>query len=350
MNYLVTLLYLIFVVVLLWNTEATAAVTYESRCTAHALWKYATRACSGLQQHELDKIVNDVSLVTEKGNENYQHRGEAIIVAGEAWDESALKHLKQLFCNETTRMGGTTSTMRARLFSRASKMVAINEVIPTVWVAYSAGRPHHRQKVEIILRKLSFKRNQIDWVNFGEKEDAFTHRDWIAQHVFSDGLDNTSTEALTATYLSTFSAFRFLQNLANSTLQYGLYLEDDARPVFQFKEKFHALFRALESERHDWDIVFLGTCLNLHNTATSDSTRETYGMRHAKRNKGTRCFNAVMMKRHVARAVLRHGAWSKTYLPIDHLFNKIIEEQGLHSVWAQPPLFFEESKAVAVVC
>lgn len=293
-------------------------------------------------------MINDVSLATGKGNEIYRRRGEAIIVAGEAWDESALNHLKQLFCNETSRVSG--GIMSAPPLSRASKTVTINEIVEKIWVTYSPSRPHHREKMENILRKLSFNRNQVDWVNFGEKEDAFAHRDWIAQYVFSNGLENTSTQALSGNHLSTFTAFRFLHFLSKSTLQFGLYLEDDARPVFQFEEKFDALFRELETKANDWDLVFLGTCLNLHNTLSSDPTRESRDLLYAERYNATRCFNAVMMKQHVASTVLQHGAWSKTYLPIDHLFNKIIDEQGLRSIWAQPPLFYEESKAVAVVC
>lgn len=335
------------VAVVLWNIKVTAAVTYGSACTANALWKVATRTCNGLLREELSQVINYVSLVTEKENENYEKRGEAMIVAGEAWDEFALNHMKQLFCNETNRVRGTR---RARFFSRESDMFAINKVVPRVWVTYAPSRPHHREKAESILKRLGFKNNQVKFVCFGEKDDAFTHREWIAQYVFSDGLKNTLAQAVNGNYLSTFTAFRFLHDLSKSKLQYGLYLEDDARPVFQFKEKFDALYRDLESTKPDWDIVFLGTCLNLHNTASLDPRRESRDLLYAERNNGTRCFNAVMMKRHVARTVLGHGAWSETYLPIDHLFNKIIDQRSYRSIWAQPPLFYEESKAVAVLC
>jgi len=87
---------------------------------------------------------------------------------------------------------------------------------------------------------------------------------------------------------------RFLANISNGVSVISKRYH--TRPVFQFKEKFDALFGDLESTKPDWDIVFLGTCLNLHGTASLDPRRESRDLLYAERNNGTRCFNAVMMK------------------------------------------------------
>ena len=59
---------------------------------------------------------------------------------------------------------------------------------------------------------------------------------------------------------------------------------------------FRAAVTFMRTTKPDWDIVFLGTCLNLHGTASLDPRRESRDLLYAERNNGTRCFNAVMMK------------------------------------------------------
>ena len=145
--------------------------------------------------------------------------------------------------------------------------------------------------------------------------------------------------------LSTLTAFRFLEQLASSTAPYGLYLEDDARPVIQFWDKFAVFMQHMEARDPDWEMAYLGTCLGIHGQLTMPHDDPYH---HAMPQPNTRCFNAVLVRASAAKRILDRGSITWEYVPIDHLLNQVIVQLQLKNYWAQPPLFYEESKAAAI--
>lgn len=310
-----------------------------------------------------------------------RYRSEAFAIGYEAWDwmtideihdsygcanfpfprrcEGAFQHYELKPFTEDLDMIGSEP---ARLQDGARPLMAktnISDILPpAIYATFSKKKIQRKSFQEAIYHDyLGIPRSLVKWTNFGEVEDAMRAKEWIASRVFHAAKD-LEPSAIGGSLLSTLTAFRFLEELAAGEAEYALYLEDDARPVFRFWDKYRTVMSEVNTLYPEWDMVMLGTCLGIHYQLGSrlaprpkeGSSLSVYQKeKHAPSVRTGRCFNALLLTKSAAQAILSTGVVSDTYLPIDHSMDVFIKQLGLRVLWAQPPLFFEASKVVKTV-
>jgi len=215
---------------------------------------------------------------------------------------------------------------------------------PRIVIPFNPNLPdENKRRNAAMLDYIGYSGDNVEYITLGEKEGVFGRVDWIENHIFSNASSFISDKYeghLQATYLP----YEFFRQLSEKNINEAVYLENDARPVVGFRQKFDSFLTQLRTYRPDYDIAVLGTIFGEHHTHYRKGS-----VKMISKNMGviqlTRAFNAVMFSRKCAQKVLDAGALKPNFLPIDWLFNFLMVELNLDVVWAMQPLFYEESKA-----
>ena len=195
-----------------------------------------------------------------------------------------------------------------------------------------------------ILHHMGFKHHKdFELFNLGEKEILVAEKEEIAKHFFSNAykIIPDNPKDIKSHDLATYGVFEFILWLYHNGkhIEHALYLESDAIPVYNFKKKYKLLLQQLYNYGSDYDIVVLGTCLNIHiRLIQYKNINISQNLAH---HPTTRCFNSVLFHRRAIEKIILAGAIVQNYEDIDHLFNRIIKKLNLKVYNAIQPLFYE---------
>ena len=119
--------------------------------------------------------------------------------------------------------------------------------------------------------------------------------------------------------------YHILNELSVSDNSYSLVLEDDVIFCDDFLINLGKSFNQLPK---DWDLVWIGTCCNLH----SDYIHGKY----IYRENSSRCTHAYLISRKCANKILNN--LTKITEAIDHSYNFFIKTLNLNNYWIEPSL------------
>lgn len=122
------------------------------------------------------------------------------------------------------------------------------------------------------------------------------------------------------------------EDMLQKGVEVGLILEDDACFVDGFKEKYNELLDTLSADNVKWDFVFPGTCCGL----TKPPQGNGYTLADT-----SRCGHGYAITLKTAEILV--GCLSKNNYPVDWYFNKIIKQENLTTVWAEPALIYQSA-------
>jgi len=120
--------------------------------------------------------------------------------------------------------------------------------------------------------------------------------------------------------------YDIISQLSSNNIKYALVLEDDVILCDNF---LHHLENCFEELPKDWDLVWVGTCCNLHEPKIGDKL--VY-----KTNRGSRCTHAYLISKSCANKIMNN--LDRITEAIDHSFNFFIKELKLNNYWIEPPL------------
>lgn len=110
-----------------------------------------------------------------------------------------------------------------------------------------------------------------------------------------------------------------------------LFLEDDVR----FTPNFDVLFNEyLKDLPCDWDIVWLGSCCNLH--------APTPNGEHVVQVPRSRCCHGYLMRSQSIKLAIENIKTNNW--PVDCYFNKLIPDFDLKSYWVEPDLIVQDAE------
>lgn len=214
-----------------------------------------------------------------------------------------------------------------------------------------ARNPRNGALEERARQRLAFRRAtgqaRVEWLSFGEHADVAPRFDWIRRHVFNGSYTALLEQTQNGTRwynhgygaLACLTSLQALHRFANASERFALIMETDAVPTHRFGEKFRALLAQLAPL--EFDLVHMGTCAG---RGFNDFQMVTPNLA-TPHSLPTRCFNAVLFSRRGVAKVLGAGAvMGDRFRNCDHLFNDLTPTLNLTHLWAQPPLFSEESK------
>lgn len=204
---------------------------------------------------------------------------------------------------------------------------------PKIFVANNPENPTLLSRLE---ERMKWIGQKYEYISFGSLDDIVVRNDWIRTYVSKGNVFKKVGHEL-----ATLTAYQFIYFLSASPLIEALFLETDAVPVHGFVEKYTTFLQQLHSVMPDFDLAFLGTCLNMENGVPEQNRIAP----NVLKSRTTRCFNAVLMSAAGARKVIKFGpAPSTSLFAIDHIMNGLISQIPLKVAWADRPLFYEESK------
>ena len=114
--------------------------------------------------------------------------------------------------------------------------------------------------------------------------------------------------------------------LSSNNIEYALVLEDDVILCDNFLYHLENCFKELPK---DWDLVWVGTCCNLHEPKIGDKLAY-------RTNRGSRCTHAYLISKSCANKIINNV--DRITEAIDHAFNFFIQELKLNNYWIEPPL------------
>lgn len=117
-----------------------------------------------------------------------------------------------------------------------------------------------------------------------------------------------------------------LKDIFKKQYQATLILEDDVTLCDDFVNYCNLFMSQLPN---DWDIAWVGSCLNLHEPSVED--KYVY-----KTNRGSRCTHAFLVSKSMVNKVI--DCVSDINLPSDHFYNYLIEKFKLNNYWFEPSL------------
>lgn len=117
-----------------------------------------------------------------------------------------------------------------------------------------------------------------------------------------------------------------LQDFYDKKYESALVLEDDVVICDNFVEYCNMFMEQLPE---DWDIAWVGSCLNLHEHSVD-------GKYVYKTNRGSRCTHAFFISKSMVNKVI--SALSDVNLPSDHFYNYLIKKYNLNNYWFEPSL------------
>lgn len=119
-----------------------------------------------------------------------------------------------------------------------------------------------------------------------------------------------------------------LKNAKEKNYESIMILEDDV----VFENNFVELFNSYKKQLPiDWDILWTGTCCNLH--ANKNSNKNIFKMN------GSRCTHSFILSKNGIDKILKEI--KNIDEAIDWYYNDIIERLNLNNYWAEPPLAYQ---------
>lgn len=120
--------------------------------------------------------------------------------------------------------------------------------------------------------------------------------------------------------------YDIIRELSNTDIEYALVLEDDVILCDNFLDYLKRCFDELPK---DWDLVWVGSCCNLHEPKIDD--RLVY-----KTERGSRCTHAYLISKTCANKILDNI--DQITEAADYAFNFFIKKLNLNNYWVEPPL------------
>lgn len=117
-----------------------------------------------------------------------------------------------------------------------------------------------------------------------------------------------------------------LKDIFKNQYDSSLILEDDAIICDNFVNYCNLFMEQLPD---DWDVVWVGSCLNLHEPSIE-------GKYVYKTSRGSRCTHAFLVSKLMVNKVI--DVISDINLPSDHFYNYLIDKFNLNNYWFEPSL------------
>lgn len=137
-------------------------------------------------------------------------------------------------------------------------------------------------------------------------------------------LNNSETSLLLKHY-------HIMRDLNSSDSDYALVLEDDVVFCDNFLNNLEVCYNQFPS---DWDLVWVGTCCNLHS--------EYIEGKYVYPETSSRCTHAYLISKKCSNKIL--NSEYKITEAIDHLYNFFIRTLKLNNYWIEPALAIQNPK------
>jgi GR25 family glycosyltransferase involved in LPS biosynthesis len=145
------------------------------------------------------------------------------------------------------------------------------------------------------------------------------------------------TNKLKMAEISIFMKNIYAYNKIINNYNYALLLEDDVILDDNFNEKFNRYIKGLPS---DWDMVYIGTCSNIH-----IDNKLLENDKHIYLGGGTRCGDGFMITKESAKKIVNYfNSVDYIDLPIDHWLNVPIKKLNLKVYWMEPNIVKQGSE------
>ena len=125
--------------------------------------------------------------------------------------------------------------------------------------------------------------------------------------------------------------FHIFNDMIKNNYNNIVVFEDDIILVEDFNKKIESYTNQLDN---DYDILWIGTCCNLHTLKTSNDIN-VYRC-----ERGSRCTHAYVISRKACEKIIQ--VLDSINEPIDWFFNKIIKQLNLNNYWAEPELSIQD--------
>lgn len=239
-------------------------------CLLHGMALYLQSMCSNHHDAETwPATYQSMKDILNAGIYPNTPKREAFMVGYEAWDWETVNEMHTAFnCKEfpfPPRQNNVYPPYNLTAFPIHDGLYLeprIPELVPPIIYATYSNAVLDRKKFQSVVYQdyLGFSPSKIHWTNFGEKENILPEKEWIAKRVFRNATSMNVEEYTHHNMLSTLTAFKFIEKLANSTEEYALYIEDDMRPVFRFWDKWKVMMTEIQELHPKWDMVITGKC------------------------------------------------------------------------------------------
>ena len=147
-------------------------------------------------------------------------------------------------------------------------------------------------------------------------------------NLFSDKNGQKLSRAEISLVMKHYTAF---QDVLKNTHQNVVVFEDDIILCDDFDIKLNRYINQLPD---NYDILWIGTCCNLHVTQ-SDPNLNVYLHRH-----GSRCTHAYVISYQGCKKLVDY--FHTIYQPIDWFFNTAVKELNMNNYWAEPSLSIQD--------
>ena len=152
-----------------------------------------------------------------------------------------------------------------------------------------------------------------------------------------ENLMKFDTDKLKMAEISIFMKNIYAYNEIINNYNYALLLEDDVILDDNFNDKFNTYIKELPT---DWDMVYIGTCLNIH-----IDNKLLKNNKHIYVGGGTRCGDGFMITKEAAKKIVNYfNSVDHIDLPIDHWLNIPIKELNLKVYWMEPNIVKQGSE------
>lgn len=183
-----------------------------------------------------------------------------------------------------------------------------------------------KKYVEEVVAKFNINLNWI--LQYDKEELDETELTKIFPFLFSDKNGRKLSLAEISLVMKHYSAFK-------DTVEKGynnvVVFEDDIILVEDFDKKLDKYLNQLPD---DYDILWIGTCCNLH-VPQYNPHIHVYSTQH-----GSRCTHAYLISQGGCKKLIDH--FHTIYQPIDWYFNSSVKELNMKNFWAEPALSTQE--------
>ena len=179
-----------------------------------------------------------------------------------------------------------------------------------------------KKYVESVVSKYKI---ELQWVLDFDKE-VLNRNELSKEYPLLYSYDNVEKLSLAEISLS-MKHFAALRDAVFNNYQNVVIFEDDIILCDDFDSKLDSY---LDQLPEDYDILWIGTCCDLHAPQT-DTKSNVYLNLH-----GSRCTHAYVISQKGCKKILENS--HKISKPIDWFFNELIGSLKMDNYWAEPPL------------
>lgn len=170
----------------------------------------------------------------------------------------------------------------------------------------------------------------VEWVEVYDKEVMDLSNYPLYKQVFN--INNNCIRKLKDSEISLILKHNYIwEDMIKNNYQNVLVLEDDVMFVDNFINLFNCYTKELPM---DYDLLWVGSCCGIHAKMIED--------KHIYKSKGSRCTHAYMINQKCAiKMIMEH---KNINLPVDFMFNQVIEKYNLDNYWLEPSLINQNKK------